>query len=76
MHGRELLTPEEVADYLRVNPHTAYRLLRSGRLPGAKIGHQWRVRKADLDAYLDRRVGAAPITPETRVPAAVGATGQ
>ena len=56
----DLLTPEEVAEYVRVNPQTIYRLLRSGRLPGAKIGHQWRVRKADLDAYLHGRVGAAP----------------
>ena len=57
----DLLTPEEVAEYVRVNPQTIYRLLRSGRLPGAKIGHQWRVRKADLDAYLHGQAGAAPV---------------
>jgi excisionase family DNA binding protein len=48
----DLFTPEEVAAYLRVNPQTIYRLLRVGKLPGAKIGHQWRIRRADLDAYL------------------------
>ncbi len=56
----DLLTPEEVAGYVRVNPQTIYRLLRSGKLPGAKIGHQWRVRKTDLDAYLHGRVARLP----------------
>jgi len=49
----ELLTPQEAAVYLRLNPQTAYRLLQTGRLPGVKIGRQWRIRKATLDAYLD-----------------------
>lgn len=52
MTNQELLTPEEAAQYLRVNPQTIYRLLRRGRLPGAKIGHQWRIRKSDLDSFL------------------------
>src|SRR5438552_841485 len=34
----ELLTPQEAAVYLRLNPQTAYRLLQTGRLPGVKIG--------------------------------------
>ena len=50
--GQETLTPEEAAQYLRVNPQTVYRLLRNGKLPGAKIGHQWRIRRADLEALL------------------------
>ncbi len=52
MADHELLTPEEAARYLRVNPQTVYRLLRGGRCPGVKIGRQWRIRKADLDAHL------------------------
>lgn len=48
----ETLTPEEAAKYLRVSPATVYRHLRSGRLPGAKVGQQWRIRKVDLDRYL------------------------
>lgn len=53
----ETLTPEEAARYLRVNPQTLYRLLRSGRLPGVKVGRQWRIRKATLEAYLDGGAG-------------------
>ncbi len=44
-----VLTPEEAAAYLRVNPQTVYRLLRAGKCPGVKIGRQWRIRRADLD---------------------------
>jgi excisionase family DNA binding protein len=49
----DLLTPEEAAVYLRLNPQTAYRLLRTGQIPGVKVGRQWRIRKSAIDAYLD-----------------------
>jgi excisionase family DNA binding protein len=49
----ELLTPDEAAVYLRLNPQTTYRLLRGGQLPGVKVGRQWRIRKSTLDAYLN-----------------------
>ena len=52
MIRREILTLEEAAGYLRVHPQTVYRRLRAGALPGAKVGDQWRLRKADLDEYL------------------------
>jgi len=51
----ETMTPEEAAQYLRVHPSTVYRNLRSGRLPGAKVGQQWRISKAVLDRYLATR---------------------
>ncbi len=44
-----ILTPEEVARYLRVNPRTIYRGLQQGQIPGIKIGRLWRIRKEDLD---------------------------
>lgn len=50
--GEDLITPEEAAGILRVNVHTVYRALRSGKLPGGKVGSQWRIRRADLDAHL------------------------
>jgi excisionase family DNA binding protein len=48
----DILTPEEAARYLRVHSQTVYRRLRAGKLPGAKVGDQWRIRKADLDQHL------------------------
>jgi excisionase family DNA binding protein len=48
----DLLTLAEAAAYLRVHRRTMARLLRQGVVPGTKIGRQWRVRVADLDAVL------------------------
>jgi excisionase family DNA binding protein len=49
------LTTEEVLGYLKVNPRTIYRLIRNGELPAVRIGRQWRFRRTDLDAWLDRQ---------------------
>lgn len=49
---KEVFNPEEAAQWLRVSPQTVYRLLRSGKLPGKKIGQQWRIHKEDLVDYL------------------------
>lgn len=38
-----LLTAEEAAAHLRLHPCTVRRLLRQGRLPGARIGRDWRI---------------------------------
>jgi excisionase family DNA binding protein len=55
----ELLTIDEVAAVLRLSPFTVRDLLRAKKLPGLKVGggRQWRVRKADLEAYLNRQAG-------------------
>jgi len=55
----QLLRLDDVLAYLRVNARTVYRLIRTGDLPAVRIGHQWRVRRSDLDAWLNaQRVGA------------------
>jgi len=43
------LTLQEAADLLGVHYMTAYRYVRTGRLPGKLVGTQWHVRPADLD---------------------------
>lgn len=43
------LTPEEVADLLRVSRRTVYNWLRSGQLPAIRIGKVWRVRREDIE---------------------------
>lgn len=47
------LTTAEVLGYLRINPRTIYRLIRRGELPAVRVGHQWRFRRSDLEAWLD-----------------------
>jgi excisionase family DNA binding protein len=42
------------------SPNGVIRLIRSGRLVGFKVGRTYKVRRADLDAFLD----AARVRPE------------
>ena len=51
---QELLSLAEAADLLCVSKSTMYRLLDQGRLRGMKAGKQWRFRKEDLLAYMQR----------------------
>lgn len=43
------VTLQEAADLLGVHYMTAYRYVRTGRLPGTQVGTHWQVRRADLD---------------------------
>ncbi len=56
------LTPEEVAEQLRVSRRTVYAWLHSGRLRAAKAGKHWRIRPEDIETFLrpnDDRKGDA-----------------
>ena len=54
MGENEYLTPQEVADKLRIHERTVRRLLTEGRPPGARIGaKKWRVSAAALQAYIE-----------------------
>ena len=48
----QFLTVDEVAELLRVSSRTVQRLLAEGKLPGVRIGRQWRIPRAELLAYL------------------------
>lgn len=48
----KLLTPEEVADRLRISRITVMDYLRAGRIKGRKVGRLWRVPASDLEAFL------------------------
>ena len=49
-----LMTPEEVAERLRVTRRTIYAWLKIGRLRGLRAGKGWRIAPADLEAFLLR----------------------
>lgn len=48
-----LLTVSEVAEILRINKSTVYRMAKQGRLRATRVGRQWRFRKSVLDGILD-----------------------
>ena len=46
------LTSEHLAAYLRLNVQTVYRLTKAGKIPAVRVGHRWRFRKSQIDAWL------------------------
>jgi excisionase family DNA binding protein len=52
-----LMTVDEVADRLRVNRATAYRLIRDQELPAFRFGAHghFRIRESDLEQWLEDR---------------------
>jgi excisionase family DNA binding protein len=71
MPDDQFLTTEEVLDYLQVNLRTVYRLIKAGKLPAVLVGRQWRVRRSDLDAWLEaQRTGGRSRATSSAQPAA------
>ena len=52
----QIMTLKEVAKYLGVHSMTVYRLLKERKLPGFKVGGQWRTKKEVLDNYLLKEI--------------------
>jgi excisionase family DNA binding protein len=50
-----LLTVAEVADLMRVSTMTVYRLIKAGDLAAVRVGHNYRIRGAEIDRYLAGR---------------------
>jgi excisionase family DNA binding protein len=49
----EILTIQELAEYLKLNEKTAYRLAGEGKLPGFKVGGSWRFKREDIEAWIE-----------------------
>jgi excisionase family DNA binding protein len=47
-----LLTTEQVAQYLRIDKFTVYRLVTQGKIPAFKVGNQWRFKRRMVEAWL------------------------
>lgn len=51
--SKEILTAQEVAKYLRIHPYTVKRLAREGKLPGFKVGEQWRFQQNAINKFIN-----------------------
>ena len=49
---REVMTPEQAAEYLQVNRETIYRYIRQGRLVASRLGRAYRVPRRSLELLL------------------------
>lgn len=49
------LTPQEVASILRISATTFERLFARGELPFYRFGHQRRIKRSDLEVWIEAR---------------------
>jgi len=49
----EVLTIREVAALLKLAEKTVYAMAQAGEIPAFKIRGQWRIRRAELDQWID-----------------------
>ena len=47
-----ILTIKEVADYLKVNERTVYRLAGAKKIPAFKVGGTWRFQRSDIEQWI------------------------
>ena len=57
-----VMTVAELSNYLRIHRSTIYRLVRTGNLPGFRIGSDWRFNVEEIDKW---RLGQTAPPPET-----------
>ncbi len=55
MISNELMTIEEVAEYLRVKKRTIYEWVKNGKIPAIKAVGQWRFKKGQIDSWLENQ---------------------
>jgi excisionase family DNA binding protein len=56
MHETDIMTLEEVAKYLKLQPQTVYKWAQEGQIPGAKLGKEWRFRRAIVDEWINSAI--------------------
>ena len=49
---KDLLTPQEVAEYLQLAPETVYHYIKEGKLVVSKLGRQYRIPKENVELFL------------------------
>lgn len=69
----EIMTLEEVAEYLRVSVRLVYDWAQKGDIPGGKIGGSWRFKRSLITGWVDRRLGGTPSPREQNQPTLAGA---
>jgi len=60
-------TTNEIAEMLKMNVQVIARKLQHGELAGYKIGKDWRVRRSDLDEWLERHSNKSIMQPGQKI---------
>ena len=51
----DILTLQELSEYLKIAERTLYGYARTGRIPAIKIGSGWRFRRRDIEEWLEQQ---------------------
>jgi excisionase family DNA binding protein len=51
--AKEWLSVADICDYMGVSAYVVTKQLRSGELPAVKFGREWRIARADFEAWLN-----------------------
>ncbi len=54
----EVMTIQEVADYLKVTRQTVYKLLKNGNLKAFKIGRSTRILRSELKRFIHEKMNS------------------
>ena len=54
-----LLTTQQLAEYLCVDKFTIYRLVTQKKIPAFKIGKQWRFKRDMIETWLKQRMNTS-----------------
>jgi len=60
MFADKIMTTRELAEYIKLNEKTVIKMAQKGRIPGIKIGNQWRFHLASIDNYLQGQIVRSP----------------
>ena len=66
MTEQSYLSVEELAKRFGVNTTTVYRLTKRGRLPGFKVGNQWRFSPAILERWITNQLSVERVKTGSR----------
>jgi acetyl-CoA synthetase len=50
----QLYTPQEIADYLKVDVRTVYKWLREGEMNAIRFRREYRIAESDLRGFMQR----------------------
>lgn len=56
MSKNPIMTTRELAEYIKMNEKTVLKMAQTGRIPGVKIGNQWRFHLELIDSYLQNDI--------------------
>ena len=51
----QIMTVEEVAEFLKLSKITVYKLVKKGDLPGFRVGNSWRFRRETIAGIVSKQ---------------------